>query len=504
MYKSIHAFENNVRNYIVRGQFEKALYAIQSFVEHIVYLPYGAGNILSSSILDELCQTIGAHFFQKTDQSHTGSDLIVYIATQLYTSGGHTAVIEDFIRYQPDKKHCIVMTDIFNLSDKKIIEQRFLQFNVNFLWAPRDNLTTKLKWLQNTLINLQPQKVFMFNHHQDAVTVAAMQPNLVKELCFFHHADYELCLGVHLSHALHIDAQSLGFHNCRHKIGIKNNIYWPLVVADQNYDSARKFLVEGKLITCSSGSPKKFEVPYDYSYIDLVPQILAATKGKHIHIGKLSKKSLEKIYNSLKRYNIPSDRFVHIPWVKSVWESLISQKVDVYLSSFPISGGRTTIEALGSGTPIIMHENYRSEYLGQVYMAYPQVLCWRQPHQLLTLLKEYNSENLKQHSFWAREHYEKYYAPELFEKELTKSANELTGLTPPALPIYQRDELQLFLETYHSINWQNILKKYFLKIIFSHKIFSTLARRGRKIWKERNLNNPPHFKLPPQGREGTS
>lgn len=492
MYNSIHVLEKKVTQLIAAGKYEQALYTIQSFVEHIVYLPQGAGNILSSSVLDCLCQEIGQKLYLKPNANLTAQseiisqeNLIIYIATQLYTSGGHTAVIEDFIRYQPDKKHCIVMTDIFNLSDKKLIEERFANFPVTFIWAPKTNLTNKILWLQQLLYKINPQKVFLFNHHQDVVSIAALQPNLVRELYFFHHADYELCLGVHLDHALHIDAQTLGYYNCRNKLGVKNNIYWPLVVPDKNIPQNRIFMSDGVLITCSSGSPKKFEVPYHYSYIDLLPKILAITKGKHIHIGKLSKQTLEKIEKNLQDMNIPIESFIHIPWVTSVWLCLLEQNVDLYLSSFPISGGRTTIEVMGSGTPIIMHENYRSEYLGQVYMAYPQAFYWREPQQLFDYLKGFDINTLQQHSKWAREHYEKYYAPNLFATELSKAREELVGLQPPDLPVYKRNELQLFLESYNELNWKNLAKKYLLKIIFSNKLITDFARRGRKMWKEK-------------------
>lgn len=478
---SVQQLEKSVTQKIVAKQFEQALFAVQGFVERVIYNPNSIGKIIASEELDSLCQKIGAGIFaqQQSPIINISSDkeLVVYVATRLYNSGGHTAVIEDLIKCQPEKKHVFLITDIFQNSTKEEIAKRFAAYPITFEIAPVNSLHKKVLWLRQRLQALSPGKVFLFNHHQDSVAIAAMQPQQQKfSLYFFHHADHQLCLGVHLPHAIHIDAQALGYHQCRHTVGVKNNIYWPLVVPDLGKRPTEVNFMENKLVTCTSGSPIKFETPYLYSYADLLPNILQATKGKHIHIGKLSIPTLKKIQRNLQQNGINPDNFVHIPWVKSVWQTVIDSRVDLYFNSFPISGGRAIIEIMGSGTPIVMHENYRSEYLGQVYLAYPEVFYWRNPQQLLNFLPTITPSWLKHHAMLARRHYEKFYAPHL----LAQAMNCKEGLFPPSVPKYEADVLQAFLEDYQNLDLKYLLKNKMMNLLWSNRRFVNLIRAMRK------------------------
>lgn len=480
-------FINKVNRQIAANQLDSALYLIQSFVEKIVIQPESMGIVLSSFELDQLCWQIGEKVLQQNviAKSVVATDLIVYVATQLYNSGGHTAVIEDFIRYQPNKKHIILLTDIFDATDRAAVSKRFAELPVEIQYAPKQkSLAFKVNWLQKTLLQLQPSKTFLFNHYQDAVPIAALQPNLVPQLYFFHHADHQLCLGVHLEHTIHIDAQSFGFQQCRDKFKLKNNIYWPLVARDQGArENTRIFMRDGTLITCSSGSSIKFAGPYAYEYFELLPEILATTQGKHVHIGPMTAAALKALNKNLDKKGISRDRLIWLPWVKSLWQTVLQQNVDVYLNSFPISGGKATVEMQGAGMPIIMHENYRSNYLGQVYIAYPQVFYWKKPEELFVILRQLTPDMLQQHSQYARQHYERYHHPDLLKAELAQPAIDSRGLIPAPLPEYQGDPLCLFLERKNHSSPKYLLKKYLLGLVFSHPRLTAIARAIRRHWK---------------------
>jgi hypothetical protein len=85
----------------------------------------------------------------------------------------------------------------------------------------------------------------------------------------------------------------------------------------------------------------KFESgSYALRYERAVACILKASRGYHVHIGDLSDAFLQKIHEELDAEKVSHDRFIHIPWVASLSQALIDNAVDVYVSSFPLGGGK--------------------------------------------------------------------------------------------------------------------------------------------------------------------
>ena len=94
------------------------------------------------------------------------------------------------------------------------------------------------------------------------------------------------------------------------------------------------------------------------AYTTIVPLVLAATGGWHIHIGALDDDLLAAIHGGLRAAGIEQARFVHVPLVSSLSHALHEHAVDVYLSSFPIDGARANVEVAAAGVP---HLRYRRE-----------------------------------------------------------------------------------------------------------------------------------------------
>jgi len=458
MYNYILNIESQIAEYFKLDDLESSLKLLVNFVEQIIKDNRATAKVFGSATLDKLCQEIGAKALKYQNQLSTGNtsfnsknEEIIYIATELYKTGGHTAVLEDFIKVQPGKKHIILITDIFNRVDKEMILNRFAPLNVQIEWAPKSSLLDKLLWLQSQLLENQCRQVFLFNHWQDAVAIAAVQPNFTQELFFYHHCDHQLCLGLYLSHAKHIDPHAFGFYNCRHNLGVANTKYIPLVVEDLGTRSPElPFLANGKLRTCSSGTANKFEQTYLYSYVEEVPKILYVTQGIHVHIGELSHYSLETIRQGLEEKGITQEAFIYIPWVKSLWQTIKEQSIDVYLNSFPLGGGRASIEVMGSGTPFIGHQNYNSRLLSGIDIVYPEAFFWQKPDELYSYLQALTPQVLSQQAAYSRRHYELYHIPDILKQCLENCNSEEEGLLPPPRRIYMTDDLQNFIDNVNS------------------------------------------------------
>lgn len=413
LYKSLSKLEALVEKEIASEKYTAALSHIKSFVENIIANPICDGLWLECELLDKLSQQIGkCALTQKMPPTSVAisaeKPIALTIATTLYLSGGHTAVLQDFIKNLPEFQHIVVLTDIYNFGETAAVKKRFAHLPVKFIWLSERGIFQKLLALQKMWAQINPQKVFLFNHPQDVVAVAAAQPELPGDLYFYHHSDFQLTLGLYLPHATHIDIHALAHQHCSQKIKAHGFINFPLMVPDRRarYVASSK----NRLHTCSSGAQRKFTGSYAFSYAELVPVLLKKTKGQHTHIGYLSKRLLKIIKKGLVRHGVDPQQFIYVPWVESLWDTLVERSVDVYLTSFPIGGGRAGVEVMGAGIPIIAHKNYRSSFLDGLGLLYPEVFRWQTPDELFDLfVNQINSDVLKAHSCLARNYFEKNY-----------------------------------------------------------------------------------------------
>ena len=414
---SICSLENAVAVLVNSGSLNEALHLVRNCVERIISEPLCTSQVFGSKTLDSLCQRIGSANFSAIKQEITEVThrqlrplVIVYIATKLQRSGGHTRVIEDFIKARPEAQHVILSTELEGPSDIDYVTNGVAkQVNVVFEKASKASYQQRLTWLQKRLQEISPNKVYLFNHHQDSVAVAAIQPEMKLSASFYHHGDHHLCLGVFLPHVEHIDPHPMGYHNCRDVLGIENR-YIPLAVDDRGDRPAEwPFLLNGTLVTCTVGRSNKIEIPYFVSYLDLVPLLLKVTKGKHVHIGRLSPWALFKIRRGLRFNGIEPDRFVYIPWVPSVWDALHHYRVDLYIASFPYGGGLTLIEVLGAGIPVALHRHFFSRILSGLELAHSGAFSWRFPEELLGYCASLSVPDLVDAGRQGRCHYEQFH-----------------------------------------------------------------------------------------------
>jgi hypothetical protein len=433
--ESLRALAGQAIELAEAGRLEESLRLIHDCVERIITEPLCAARVLASAALDRACQEVGRRQLALIDRPRsppptTDRPLYIYIVTRLQRSGGHTRVMEDFIRARPEALHLILSTELSGRSDLAYLRSGVLNNpSVGFEPASRwGGFRGRLQWLQTRLLEERPRKIYLFNHHQDSVAVAAVQGEMGIDTAFYHHGDHHLCLGVHLPGVEHIDPHPMGYRACSHELGVKN-AYVPLVLDDKGARSAQMpFMPEGSLTTCTAAQSNKVEIPYFVSYTDTVPELLHATGGRHVHIGRLSWAARARIRRGMKRLGVSSERFTYIPWVPSVWQALKEQGVDLYIASFPYGGGLTLIEAMGAGVPVALHRHIYSRVLSGIDLAYEGAFIWREPAELLRYCATRSPAQLSDDSRRARARYELFHRPEI----LVLCLNQAAPMEPPA------------------------------------------------------------------------
>ena len=456
-YKSFLLLKQAILVFIKKEDYDSALILLHDYVDKIITEPLFTSTILGSSELDYLCSSIGSANLKRLNLAFVDScrqiDSYVYIVTKIQKSGGYIKIIEEFIKSRPGSSHVILISGLEGKSESDLFLSRFDDsYNLDIKVSPSRKYLSTLSWLQRELFEIGSETVYLFNHHQDSVAVASLQPSLFKNAFFYHHCDHHLSLGVHVKYFEHIDFHPMGYHFCRDSLSIDNK-YIPLISEDKGgRPQDLSFKQDGYLVTATAARSNKVEISYYVSYADLIPKLLSVTNGKHVHIGNLSPWALFKINRQLKKAGVSNDRFIYIPWVPSVWKALHQFRVDLYIASFPYGGGLTLIEAMGAGVPVALHKHIYSRVLSMIDMGYKDVFHWEDPEKLLDYCKNITSDDLEKLSRIARKQYEKSHDARILVDVLNHS--KFIEAPPNIIKCFEvnTDEVTFWMEKQVSIN----------------------------------------------------
>ena len=459
-YVDLKQFQINARRQIAAGDLGQPLVDVVRLVFSVVDRRTAEGKVFSSPELDAICEEVGLATLQyrppaSIQQSAAEPTVTnLFVATELYASGGHSRVIEDFVALSEGQSCAVVVTNVNNLPEEGIYVEKLLKLGARILLCPRSLAPIeKVFWLRHQFSQLSPRRIYYFVHHWDAIAVAAAAVIPKGVGYYFHHGDHNLALGVHTPGLIHIDCHTAGFAICRHELGVKGNKYWPLCTVDHGVRSEHGFLTRGALTTASSGLPVKFlpTTPYPINYYRLIPNLIGQTRGFHIHFGQIPQAILDDLHKDLVSLGIPLERFIHVPWVPSLWKAMSEFGVDVYMNSFPVGGGKAIVEVMGSGTPAIVHRRGDSAFLGFNFMEYPEAMKWQSGNDLFSVLEACGRlEWLHEHRLMARKHFDKYHRMDKLAALIRDPDLQLEEAEDQRHPLLLPVDLQdfLFMECY--------------------------------------------------------
>ena len=166
---SVHALISKADNALIQGDINTALRIIHDFVERIVTEPLCTSQAFASRDLDQLCLRIGRQNLSSLGVGQedpwplrTSRSRIVYVVSRLQRSGGHSRLVQDFIRAQPDKEHLILSTGVGGPSDEDYLSKLYVDDDsVRFMTAPHKDLQSRLTWMQSMLACSQPEHIYL-------------------------------------------------------------------------------------------------------------------------------------------------------------------------------------------------------------------------------------------------------------------------------------------------------------------------------------------------------
>lgn len=406
-----------------KGEFDEALERlIEAYALLLAPHAPARGLPIGWRAADELCMRIGRELAGPDDDpAPAWRDVDVFIVTQVYGGGGHTAVVGDFVRSSKSVGRVVLHTGTVEreiYSDGRPTEECVRRMGITdeeLRVCPELSRADTVRWLVKQVRELRPRRVFLFHHPEDAPVVAAALPELAGAWFLVHHSDRRPSSGLHLPGAGLVDLTPYTWEFSRRLLKREAFIV-PLIVPDHCEGPRPAFLSGpgGKLVTACSGGAHKFGP----DYFRLVGAILRETGGCHVHFGHLPKLRLAEIREHLLQLGIDASRFRYVKLVPSLARALWDEGVDLCVGSAPIGGARTAIEACSSGTALLPFLPPGKSVFGSRHLLPSAFPGWRSQEELIRMLGQIDLPWLEKNAVVARSHYERKYHPGLLREAL--------------------------------------------------------------------------------------
>lgn len=415
---------------------------------------YAEGDQLNrlASFGDELCVRLSRRDAYILREQRPDEDTVMLLATQLYPTGGHTALVSNFVRVNKKRRVIILVTQFDGAeTDLDTVYWKYpglTDSNVEVvLLDPAKTLPEAIGDVLWVTKEKRPSEIHLFNHPHDVAAVTAVAainrgrtepekklfrrtpPRTCPDVFFYHHADIRPTLGlaqpgcIYLAHKRSMVADyTLPGSRGKHYIPLSPATFteeMPALTAAQETS-----LEEAGFISVSIGNRIKFFPPFSYpvKYKEIVGQLLMREDAVHVHIGDLYPADLIAIREELRRHTIDEDRFLHVAFYPSLATFLEKYAADLFVCTFPIGGGMSLIEALSHGTAVAAH-NQPFEAFSELVYCPPGVMIWDTPDELRQFVAGLDKKRLKLLRDQAQEHFAKEFGYDVFRAALANAVD---------------------------------------------------------------------------------
>lgn len=125
-------------------------------------------------------------------------DTVLIVMTAVSSIGGHTALANNWIQFDKDKKYSVILTESSNHCVPKFLEESVKESGGNIFYLNSSDNVSKAKELLN--IAQKFEYVILNIHMYDVVPIIAFgHRNWKRPVCFYNHADFLFSIGISVS-----------------------------------------------------------------------------------------------------------------------------------------------------------------------------------------------------------------------------------------------------------------------------------------------------------------
>lgn len=271
---------------------------------------------------------------------------ILHVLTTAYTSGGHTRVVERWIKNHTGFKHSVVLLN----QNKSEIPQTLIDNCKDsggeiFIFS-EDNLIQRSLKLRE--LALHYEYVVLHIHMDDpAATIAFGTEKFTRPVLLFNHADHLFWIGKYISDVV-LDFRTKTSITNEYRL-ITNNKKLPIPVdRDENIKFESSSIKSDVPIVFSSGNSFKYSPIHNQGLVPVFDEILKKSAPSLLYIVGVKNNSMWKPL--IKKYK---DRVIlteTLPYLQYLQKLCMAS---VVVDSYPVSGGTALIDAIKQRIPFV-------------------------------------------------------------------------------------------------------------------------------------------------------
>lgn len=333
-------------------------------------------NYFDKEIEDSISKYFAKNKSKFTNQADSSSIKISLLFTRLYSTGGHTPMVERFIESFCDEYNLGVFctqldyTKNGHYKNKKnrIFDKNIFIDGIDYFWNAYD-LELHVKELYNKIISFNPKIIFCYIHPQDVVlvaTLALIKKNTNIKIIDINMQDHFYSLGFKFADLI-IDARPAGQRITKEIRGYNNTCLMPL---QQKKISETKYFLDSEIIslknslginknqffTLTGGAGYKFFGDNNSDYFCFVKNLLIKEKNLvHVVMSDFDE-NFFKIVDNI--FSDNKELLERLKIIKSVPDfDIYMQACDLFIDTFPQGGALIHIDIMRNKKPSIVKIN---------------------------------------------------------------------------------------------------------------------------------------------------
>lgn len=326
---------------------------------------------------------------------------VLHVMTTAYSSGGHTRVVERWIaNSKSQEKHSVVILNQGDVTVPIWLESVVEKRRGKMVLLNEDDVMKRAYALRK--IASKYERIILHVHMDDPVALIAFgSKSFSTPIILFNHSDHTFWLGVSIADVV---ADFRVNSITKERRGVKSSFVLGIPCANDIKTSgvSEKMKVRKELgikpddfIVLTIGTPSKYDPIGHYSLCDQFLEIVHSTNDiMCIAIGpdknsEFWKTSYIKSNGRILPMGIVKDKLLYNKYL---------QVADLYVGSYPFSGGTTTLDVVQSGLPflqyIISKQANSIVNIPSINVSPTQNLCYTTRDLVFNVYKYRNKLNL--------------------------------------------------------------------------------------------------------------
>ncbi len=278
-----------------------------------------------------------------------GKKRVLHAATRLYEVGGHTKLIENWIKKDTDWEHWLAVTQQGAENIPVRLVEIFEKQGGRVVFLPEtDSLIKKSFALRK--ISEACDFIILHHHPWDVTPLAAFAVDNLPPVAVINHADHAFWLGVSTADLV-VDLRSYGARLSLGRRGARRSLLLPIPLDVEAASPPRKTarrqlgISEETVVMLSIGAEYKYSPTEKHDFFRTVKKILDANPSAEMYvIGPRFNEKKHPYHERLHYLGIVNDPLLY------------EKAADIYLEGFPMSSFTALLETVKFGVcPVLMY-----------------------------------------------------------------------------------------------------------------------------------------------------